>query len=165
MRPRSLFASVLLLAPVVLVAALGCREDAQSPTAPESEPALATTATSAVLSFRQVSAGEDHTCGVTTADRVYCWGRNLFGQLGDGTTTNRLTPVAVAGGLRFRHISAASNHTCGVTTDDRAFCWGWNYYAQLGDGTTTNRLTPGAVAGGRRFRQVRADNAHTCAIT
>src|SRR6266487_4708730 len=168
MRSRSLFSSagpglpacgrpalrqVAPILPLALAAALACREDVRSPTAPESEPALAATATTAALSFRQVSAGEDHTCGVTTADRAYCWGRNFFGQLGDGTTTDRLTPVAVAGGLRFRHVSTGSNHTCGVTTDDRAFCWGWNHYAQLGDGTTADRLTPGVVAGGRRFRQ------------
>src|SRR5918911_1014143 len=113
-----------LLAPVMLAAALGCRDDAQSPTAPEPQPALASTSTA--LSFRQVSAGEDHTCGVTTENRAYCWGRNVFGELGDGTHNIHLTPVAVAGGLRFAHVSAGSHHTCGVTTDDRAFCWGWN---------------------------------------
>jgi hypothetical protein len=63
----------------LLVAALGCRDDAESPTAPESGPALTTTATAA-LSFRQVSAGFFHSCGVTPDNRAYCWGDNGFGE-------------------------------------------------------------------------------------
>jgi alpha-tubulin suppressor-like RCC1 family protein len=153
-----------LLAPALLAAALGCSEDAESPTAPESAaPALAA---AAPLSFRQVSAGRNHTCGVTTNDRAYCWGDNTWGQLGDGAPGfDRFAPVRVLGGLRFRHVSAGFDHTCGVTTDDRAFCWGRNDFNQLGDATSASRPTPGAVAsGGRRFRQVRA-GGHTCALT
>jgi hypothetical protein len=159
------FAPLLALA---LVAALGCREDAQSPTAPESELALATTGTTAALSFRQVSAGGSptdpgHACGVTTDDRAYCWGNNEDGQLGNGTNSGpevcnetwpcSIRPVAVLGGLRFRHVSAGGHSTCGITTDDKAYCWGYNANGQLGDGTQIRRLTPVAVAGGRRFRQ------------
>lgn len=165
--------------PLMLVAALGCREDVQSPTAPESEPALATTAISAALSFRQVStgggpAGGDHSCGVTTDDRAYCWADNEYGALGNGTNSGpedcngwpcSIRPVVVLGGLRFDHVSAGGNHTCGVTTDERVFCWGRNAEGQLGDGTATTSLTPVAVAGGRGFRQVRAGNGYTCAIT
>jgi alpha-tubulin suppressor-like RCC1 family protein len=154
-----------LLAPALLAAALGCSEDAESPTAPEAAgPAIAATA---ALSFRQVSAGGNHTCAVTTDDRAYCWGENTWGQLGDDAPGfARLAPVRVLGGLRFRHVSAGFDHTCGVTTDDRAFCWGVNQAGQLGDGTSASRPTPVAVAAaGRRFRQVRAGSAHTCALT
>jgi alpha-tubulin suppressor-like RCC1 family protein len=98
------------------------------------------------LRFRQVSAGSDHTCGVTTDSLAYCWGINRSGELGNGTTTNRLKPVRVAGGHLFRGVSGASHHSCAVTTGDRAFCWGQNSLGELGDGTTTNRLTPVAVA-------------------
>jgi alpha-tubulin suppressor-like RCC1 family protein len=153
----------LTLAAVLLTVVTGCREDAESPTGPGAGPALATTAV-LPLSFRQVSAGGDHTCGVTTNDRAYCWGSNVLGQLGDGTTTARNRPTAVLGGLSFRHVSVGPEHSCGVTTDERAFCWGRNDRGQLGDGTTANRLTPGVVASGRRFRQVRAGGAYTCAI-
>jgi alpha-tubulin suppressor-like RCC1 family protein len=165
-----------LLAPALLVAALGCGDDAQSPTAPEPEPALAAGAAQA-LSFRQVSAGgglsgDLHACGVTTDDRAYCWGANLWGQLGIGTSTGpedcgnpcSTRPVAVLGGLRFRHVSAGDRFTCGITTDDRAYCWGRNFEGQLGDGTQTGRPRPEPVAGTRRFRQVRAGANHACAI-
>ena len=170
------------LAGGLLVIALGCRENAESPTgpaatAPETTPALATAA--GTLSFTQVSVGGGptgggHSCGVTTDDRAYCWGDNEHGQLGNGTNSGpedcngwpcSIRPVAVLGGLRFDHVSAGGNHSCGVTTDNRVFCWGYNPNGALGDGTTTTRLTPVAVAGGRHFRQVRAGNGHTCAIT
>src|SRR5512133_1539824 len=95
-----------------LLVALGCREDASSPTEPEPPPTLATAATT-VLAIYQLSTGDAHTCGVTTDNRAYCWGVNEYGRLGDGTTGDRLTPVAVVGGLPFRQISAGANHTCG----------------------------------------------------
>jgi alpha-tubulin suppressor-like RCC1 family protein len=160
--PAMLFASVLALA--ILVTILGCREDTESPMGPGPGPALATTAAQ-VLSFSQVSAGEDYTCGVTTDNRAYCWGHNTQGELGDGTTTGRLTPVAVAGGLRFRQISAGYFTTCGVTTDYRAYCWGANDLGEVGDGTTTPRLTPVPVAGGRQFRQVETNFEHSCGVS
>jgi alpha-tubulin suppressor-like RCC1 family protein len=90
----------------------------------------------------------------------------LSGQLGDGTTTRRLTPGAVAGGRRYRLVTAGQHHTCGVTTSDEAFCWGWNRYGQIGDSLTgAPRLTPSRVAGGRRFRQVDAGGLNTCGVT
>jgi alpha-tubulin suppressor-like RCC1 family protein len=158
-RPRS----VRNLPLALLVVALGCREDASSPTAPE-PPALATAATTA-LAIYQLSAGDAHTCAVTTDNRAYCWGVNLYGTLGDGTTGDRRTPVAVVGGLAFRQISAGSNHTCGVTTDFRAFCWGDNFWGQLGDGTRSNRPRPARVAGGKLFRTVEAGFTHSCGMS
>ena len=150
----------------LLIAALGCREDAQSPTAPEPQPALAITATTA-LAFYQVSAGRVHTCGVTTDNRLFCWGSRGTSDpsLGDGTTNGSLTPVAIAAGLRFRQVSASFSSTCGVTTDYRAYCWGDNSLGELGDGTTTTRLTPVPVAGGHLFRNVQTSFEHTCALS
>jgi alpha-tubulin suppressor-like RCC1 family protein len=143
-------------------AAQGCSEDADSPTGPETGPAL-TSAATAALAFYQVSGGGFHTCGVTLDHRLYCWGG---GYLGNGTSNGTSTaPVAVAPTLRFQQVSAALNHSCAVTTDYRAYCWGFNADGSLGDGTKTDRLTPVPVAGGLRFRQVDAGDAHTCGVT
>jgi alpha-tubulin suppressor-like RCC1 family protein len=129
------------------------------------------------LRFGLVSAGDFHTCGVTTDNLAYCWGRNNVGGLGDGTTTDRLTPVPVAGGRRFLRVSAGGfQHTCAVNLFDVAFCWGLNSRSQLGDNTTTQRLTPVRVVGGLRFRQVSTGEDghfggftgvadHTCGVT
>jgi alpha-tubulin suppressor-like RCC1 family protein len=79
---------------------------------------------------------------------VTCWGDNQYGQLGDGTTTARLTPVDVTGLTSgVAAISAGLDETGAVTTGGGAKCWGDNGYSQVGDGTTTNRLTPVDVSG------------------
>jgi alpha-tubulin suppressor-like RCC1 family protein len=104
--------------------------------------------------WRQVSAGSGYSCGVTTLDVAFCWGDNIYRQLGAGTGFFfTRSPVRVAGTLKFRRVNAAFSHTCGATTNDRAYCWGTNTAGQLGDGSRTARATPVAVAGGVSFRQ------------
>lgn len=126
---------------------------------------LAPVAVAGGLKFRRVDGGFLHTCGVSYPDdRAYCWGWNVSAQLGDGTKTQRLSPVAVAGGRLFSHVSAGQFHTCGVTTSGVVFCWGRNQEGQLGDSGTVNRRRPSQVAGTRRFRQVDAGERHTCAV-
>lgn len=98
--------------------------------------------------FAQISAGNNHTCALTDAGGVWCWGMNDDGQLGDGTNTNRSTPVAVVGltgGVT--RLAAGSNYTCAIIAAGGMKCWGANYYGQLGDGTIDNHNTPVAVLG------------------
>src|SRR5438552_176165 len=97
------------------------------------------------LAFTTVSTGNDaYSCGVTTSGSAYCWGLNAYGQLGDGTTANRLVPTLVSGGLTFVSVAASTTpdgaHTCGLTTSGSVYCWGLNDHGQLGDGTTTQQL-------------------------
>ena len=95
-----------------------------------------------------VSAGSSHNCAVTTAGGIKCWGWNDFGQLGDGTSTARDSPVDVVGLTQgVSAVSAGLRHTCAVTTSGRLKCWGWNDSGQLGDGTTIGSAAPVGVSG------------------
>ena len=88
-------------------------------------------------------AGIKHTCALTTANEVYCWGLNSSGQLGDGTTENRNQPVLVEGlSGNIIAISAGAEFTCAQNDANEVFCWGNNASGQLNDGTTENSSTP-----------------------
>jgi hypothetical protein len=95
----------------------------------------------------RLATGAVHTCALLEGGQAFCWGQNLHGQLGDGTTQNQGTPTAVAGDLRFITLHAGGALTCGFSTDGSEYCWGLNQSGQLGDGTRTNRSTPTPVGG------------------
>jgi alpha-tubulin suppressor-like RCC1 family protein len=153
------------VAPALILAATACQDDPTAPndaTAPTPDVSMDATTQSAALSFLQLSGGDDHTCGVTSDHKAYCWGKNNSGQLGDGSTATRTRPTLVDGGLQFRQVSAGFQHSCGITTDYKAYCWGAG--GDLGDGTETQRTTPVAVAGSRLYLRVETGFQHTCAV-
>jgi alpha-tubulin suppressor-like RCC1 family protein len=107
----------------------------------------------------RLSAGYLHTCAVRPDATVWCWGRNSSGQLGDGTTVDKLTPVPVASLSNVVEVSVGAAHSCARKSDGTVWCWGGNGDGQLGDGTTADRLTP-VVAG--RGPAGRRQLAHLC---
>lgn len=119
------------------------------------------------LTFENLSAKFNHTCGITTGGIAYCWGYNQNGQLGDGTETSRSSPVAVAGSLTFVNVTTGTAHTCGVTAGGPAYCWGLNTYGQLGDGGANQvRLSPVQVIASVTFRYVAPGGGpYSCGLT
>jgi hypothetical protein len=89
--------------------------------------------------------GAAHTCALIADGTAHCWGQNLHGQLGNGSTANATTPMAVAGGLSFTRLSAGGAVTCGVSTAGAEYCWGLNQSGQLGEGSRTDRAAPARV--------------------
>lgn len=120
------------------------------------------------VKLRTPVGGENFTCAMGSDDRIYCWGDNSIGQLGDGSTTGRLTPVAVSGVVPFVKLASrlGGGHTCALTAAQAIYCWGLNERGQLGDGTNAHRSLPTAVlAGSMKFTSVSPGGEYTCATT
>jgi alpha-tubulin suppressor-like RCC1 family protein len=122
--------------------------------------------------------GQNYTCALTTTGTAYCWGRNLFGQLGtcDNVVYNVPTLVCFAYGSAstspwddFTKITTGADHTCAIKSTGMAYCWGDNYFGQLGNGTTSSspNNTPGAVTmpSGVTFSEITATDFFTCALS
>jgi Alpha-tubulin suppressor and related RCC1 domain-containing proteins len=116
--------------------------------------------------FRQLAVGVSHACAIDDRDRLWCWGDNVEGQLGDGTIISRSTPFRVLGVPGpITSVGAGIRHTCAIGRQGRVWCWGSNFRGQVGDGTTTNRRSPVEVPAMGRFNIAVAPGGHsTCAI-
>ena len=129
------------------------------------------------ISFASLTAGNSHTCGLTTGGGAFCWGSNFSGQLGDGTgihewfdhATDRTLPVAVIGGRVFTKVSAHRYQTCGVITSGDTYCWGERsnakaFIAAHGSGTTSG-ASPIRVDSSVSFISISPGDRHACALT
>ena len=126
LRAHPIRRTALLVAPALLAAAVGCREDDGSPTTPDLTAGRTVAAAAVPLSFRHIGTADLGACGVTTDNRAFCWGNFVT------------RPTAVATGLRFLEVRPGLQFTCGLTTGARIFCWGSNTRGQLGNGSTVD---------------------------
>jgi cysteine-rich repeat protein len=125
---------------------------------------LPTAVLGTVSSWARVSAGDEHTCGIAADGALYCWGGNDYGQLGNGTTSDRTTPARVGTYNDWVTVAAGSFHTCGIR-QGTVYCWGRNHRGQVGDNTTTSRSSPTAVYGSfSAGGLVSCGGNHSCAV-
>ena len=130
---------------------------------------------------KKIDVGHSHTCAILNDDSVVCWGTNGYGQLGDGSRTDRYAPVSVnlGQGRTARQIilgKGERGHTCALLDDNSLKCWGYNRTGQLGVASSHNQdcpnayhkcvTTPTAVSfGDTRYPvKVSAGGLQTCAI-
>jgi len=126
-----------------------------------------------------IAAGHRYTLALASDGSVYAWGDNGAGQLGDGTTTTRTSPVAVnmSGVLAGKTVTAlaagsgnSGTHSLALTSDGKVYGWGLNNQGQIGDGTSTNRTSPVAVnmtgvLSGKIVTGIAAGGHHSIAVT
>lgn len=127
-----------------------------------------TPVTPSITGVSHIAVGGFHACAGKADGSVWCWGKNDHGQLGDGTTTDSTSPVAVSGLSGTAGVAAGgfSGTSCAVLGSGGVSCWGADSYFQLGDGdgATTDRLGPNPVVGLTDARQVRLSFYAACAL-
>jgi alpha-tubulin suppressor-like RCC1 family protein len=122
----------------------------------------------------QVSAGGEHTCAVRGDRSVWCWGSDVSGQIGNGSSDNnipKIHPIQVPGLADVKQVSAGGMHTCAVRHDGTAMCWGRDLHGELGDVNHAGSVSvPVQVAGMNGagvltgVSSISAGTLHTCAV-
>jgi alpha-tubulin suppressor-like RCC1 family protein len=116
-----------------------------------------------------IAAGDYHTCALTAAGGVKCWGQNEEGQLGDGAPTFKavVAPVDAVGlSQGVTAITAGENHTCALLSSGEVKCWGWNHFGQLADGTLVDHSTPaGVINMGGVVAAIDSGQNYACSLT
>jgi alpha-tubulin suppressor-like RCC1 family protein len=121
-------------------------------------------AVSTVVDMPTIAGGNYHTCARLMDGTAKCWGYNVYGQLGNGNTSDSTTPATVTGITTATAVTAGAYHTCALLSDGTVKCWGYNAYGQLGNGKTTNSTTPVTVSGINTATAVAAGDFHTCVL-
>jgi len=115
-------------------------------------------------SVSSIAGGNAHTVALKSDGSLWAWGWNYCGQLGDGTTTDRSSPVQVGSDTAWSAVATGYVHTVALKSDGTLWTWGRNYYGQLGDGTTTDRSSPAQVGSDTDWSAVAAGCGHTVAL-
>lgn len=165
--PRRRFCAHVLCTALVLLFAAGCETGVEP--------------FETASSYLRVSAGDEHTCAVTTDEELVCWGRADVGRLGftavDGpcSADRCVAPVRVDGMAALETLSAGQRHTCGLLAGE-AYCWGYDRWGQLGAGNGAFEqcnlegvfwqcaTQPLAVQIGYRLTRIAVGSEHTCAL-
>ena len=132
------------------------------------DPSAGTGVPTFLKDVKAVAVGGNHTLAIDSDDKLWAWGYNYYGQLGDGTTTDSSLPVFVGEddeqkNMKWKAVSAGNNHSLAIDENDKLWAWGYNIRGQLGDGTITQQNIPVPI-GSATWKAVSAGIAHTLAI-
>jgi alpha-tubulin suppressor-like RCC1 family protein len=117
-----------------------------------------------VMYFVNISAGTSHSVGIKSDGTLWAWGRNNYGQLGNGSTNQTSNPVQIGADTDWSQISAGDNHNLGIKSDGTLWAWGINLDGQLGDGTTINRAYPVQIGSETNWSQITAGSKHSLGL-
>ena len=158
--PRGFLAFCLLSLTALLAAS--CASDSESANSDnnitDSSPVFADNAAIAV------NAGELHSCALRQSGTISCWGKNTYGQLGNGTQTDSSVPDQVMSIADATATTTGSGHSCALHQTGKISCWGKNTYGQLGNGTQTDSSVPVQVADIADATAITASWGHSCAL-
>lgn len=122
-------------------------------------------------SYLMISSGGRANCGILSASsKVKCWGGNGYGEVGDGTYTQRNSPVAIDVSTTYLKVAVGGSSnggatSCGITSSNDLKCWGDNQYGQYGDGTYNSSTSPVVLHSGTKYSDISVGGLFTCGIT
>jgi alpha-tubulin suppressor-like RCC1 family protein len=115
--------------------------------------------------WAMVSAGNGHTCGVRKNGKLYCWGKDDKGQVGDEDDPHgALSPRRIGALEDWVTVSAGYAHTCGIRKNGKLYCWGDDYYGQVGDGDANGADAPRRIGVHEDWANVSAGYRHSCGV-
>ncbi len=115
-----------------------------------------------------ISVSDNSACAAGQSGQVYCWGSNDFGQLGDGSTKSRATPVPIKSDRRFSSVSIGGHGACGLTANGNVLCWGRNDLGLIGDGKPrplNSFRSPEQISVNESFVSVSTGDDFACAVS
>lgn len=114
----------------------------------------------------RIAIGTRSGCGINAAGKLYCWGSDSNGQVGDGAgVSNQSLPIQIDAGFSYLEVAVGNSYACGIRTTGDVTCWGENSAGQLGDNTTTARYSPTVIDGGTTYSKIATYMSTTCGIT
>jgi alpha-tubulin suppressor-like RCC1 family protein len=113
----------------------------------------------------QVSTGQYHSMALDQSGVVWTWGDNLFGQLGDGSETDRIKPTPIPSLKNIVAIDAGGNHSLALTKNGEVWAWGRNEFFQLGNGSDMNSALPVWIKNLKQVKSISAGDNHSFALT
>jgi hypothetical protein len=115
-------------------------------------------------SVEAIAAGAAHSAALKNDGIVWAWGKNVSGQLGNGTETDSNTPLQVSSLTEVKAVVLGENHSLALKKDGTVWSWGDNTSGQLGNGSNVNSKLPVKVTNLRNIKAIAGGSSHSLAV-